>query len=263
MPLNPATALAGGSAGVGGGGAAGAAGGNDSEGPGAGGAPLLPPIPCTGCIAMAVPIDPAFRDGNGAQNLAAMFNFVFPSAGLDMSHATVTWSVATLTPGAELYVTPYAQNGLDLGYAGVYRPETALTEANGFNAAGAPFVDIVLDLANTAPAGAAVGDAGSGGAAQDAGGVAGAAGGGGPPGGALLDNSGLDKSRIWQLGLRIGAQTRLAAPTTIRVLVDSVTIAGVAGANPMLRSRDFSDGPQELVANTFMLPPGTTGPTKY
>ena len=220
------------------------------------------PPPCTGCIEMDVPLDPAFRDANGAQNLAAMYNFVFPATGLDMSNATVTWSISTLTLGDDLYVTPYAQNAQDLNYAGVYRPETALTAANGFSAAGSPFVDVVLDLANTAPLGAAAGDAGT---AQDAGGAdAGDAGtvGSGGGGGGLLDNGGMDKSRIWQLGLRIGAQTTLAAPVTIRVLVDKVTFTGV-GTDMNLRSRDFSDGPQELVANTYMLPAGSTGPTKY
>jgi hypothetical protein len=261
MPIiNDVTAIAGsggGSGAGGGGGAAGAAGASSSGGQGGGGAVMFGPPGCTGCIEMDVPLDPAFRDATGAQNLAAMYNFVFPTTGLDMSNATVTWSIATLTPGTDLFVTPYAQNASDLGYAGVYRPETALTAANGFNAAGTPFVDVVLDLANTAPAGVAAGAVGT---APDAGGAddAGAAG-----GAVLLDNGGMDKSRIWQLGIRIGAQTTLAAPTTIRLLVDKVTFTGVDSSNTMLRNRDFSDGPQELMANTFMLPAGSTGPTKY
>jgi hypothetical protein len=262
MPIiNDVTAIAGsggGSAAGGGGGAVGVAGASNSGGQGGGGGGggatvMFAPPGCTGCIEMDVPLDPAFRDATGAQNLAAMYNFVFPTTGLDMSNATVTWSIATLTPGADLFVTPYAQNAADLGYTGVYRPETALTEANGFNAAGSPFVDVVLDLANTAPLGVAAGGAGT---AQDAG--------GGATGGAvLLDSGGMDKSRVWQLGIRIGAQTTLAAPVTIRLLVDKVTFTGVDSSNTMLRNRDFSDGAQELMANTFMLPAGSTGPTKY
>jgi hypothetical protein len=227
-----------GAGGAGAGGAAGAAAG--AAGQGGGGTVTFPPPPCTGCLEIDVPFDPAFRDANGAQNLAAMYNFVFPTTGLDMSNATVTWSVSTLTPGADLYVTPYAQNGQDLNYAGVYRPETALTEANGFNASGSPFVDVVLDLANTTPAGTAAGAV--------------------PP---ALDNGGLDKSRIWQLGIRIGAQTTLATPTTVRLLIDEVTFTGVDSTNTMLRDRDFSDGAQELVVNTYMLPPGSVGPTRF
>jgi hypothetical protein len=254
---NDVTALAG-SGGVAGAGGGSSAGGGISGGSGGGagqGPVTFPPPPCTGCIEMDVPLDPAFRDATGAQNLAAMYNFVFPATGLDMSNATVTWSISTLTPGSDLYVTPYAQNAQDLNYAGVYRPETALTAANGFNAAGSPFVDVVLDLANTAPFGAGAS------AAQDAGSDAGDA--GTPAGAGTLDNGGMDKSRVWQLGIRIGAQTTLAAPTTIRLLVDKVTFTGVDGANTMLRTRDFSTGPEELVVNTYMLPPGSTGPTKY
>jgi hypothetical protein len=261
MPIvNEVTAIAGSGGGSGAAGAGGApgTGGGSSGGQGGGGTVMFGPPGCSGCIEMDVPLDPAFRDTNGAQNLAAMYNFVFPMTGLDMSNATVTWSIATLTPGTDLFVTPYAQNASDLGYTGVYRPETALTAANGFNAAGSPFVDVVLDLANTAPAGVAAGAAGT---AADAGADAGDAGSAG--GAVLLANGGMDKSRIWQLGIRIGAQTTLAAPTTIRLLVDKVTFTGVDGSNTMLRNRDFSDGPQELVANTFMLPVGSTGPTKY
>jgi hypothetical protein len=257
LPSVTASGGSSGAAGAGGGSSAGAGGGNSGGSGGAAPGPVMfPPPPCTGCIEMDVPLDPAFRDATGAQNLAAMYNFVFPATGLDMSNATVTWSISTLTPGSDLYVTPYAQNAQDLNYAGVYRPETALSAANGFNAAGSPFVDVVLDLANTAPFGAAAGDAGS---APDAGPDAGDAG----TLAGSLDNGGMDKSRIWQLGIRIGAQTTLAAPTTIRLLVDKVTFTGVDGANTMLRNRDFSAGPEELVVNTYMLPPGSTGPTKY
>jgi hypothetical protein len=204
---------------------------------------------------MDIVLDPSYRDAaDGMPRLIAMYNFVFPMTGLDMSNAKVTWSLATLTTGADLYVTPFAQNGMTPNnYAGVYRPQTLLTEANGFNASGTPFVDVTLDLANTAPLGAAPAPGGGSDAGADA----------GEAGSDLLDNGGMDKSAVYQLGLQVGALSTLAAPATIRLLLDKVTFTGVDTSNMMLRNRDFSDGAQEFVVNTYNLPPGSAGPTKY
>ena len=254
MPTDmTANAGGGGSAGAGGSGSAGTGGSNSggSAGTSANPAPLGPP-PCTGCVEMDVP----FVANTAA---IAMYNFVFPATGVDMTNATVTWSIGTLTPSADVYVTPFAQNGTDLNYAGVYRPQTLLTAANGFSstATSVNFVNVVLDLANTAPFGAA--------AATDAGAPATDAGadGGNAGGGALLDNGGMDKSRIVQLGLQIGSLATLAAPTTVRVVVDKIDFQGVDPSVTVARDRDFSDGVQELTQNTYMLPAGSTGPTKY
>lgn len=229
----------------GGAGGGSSSGGSNTGGQAGGGSTSFPAPPCTGCVEMDIVLDPAYRDPtDGMPRLIAMYNFAFPMPGLDLSNATVTWSLATLTPGADLYVTPFAQNGpMPNNYAGVYRPQTTLTEANGFNTAGSPFVDVTLDLANTAPLGdsTAGGDAGSG----------------------LLDNGGMDKSAIFQLGLQVGALNTLAAPATIRLLLDKITFTGVDTSNTMLRNRDFSDGTQEFMVNTYNLPPGSTGPTKY
>jgi hypothetical protein len=219
---------------------------------GAGSMPLSPPG-CTGCLEMDVVLDPAYRDPTDSMpRLIAMYNFQF-ATDVDMSNATVTWSLATLTPNADVYVTPFAQNGaMPNNYAGVYRPQTPLSAANGFTASSSAFVDVVLDLANTAPLGAApapaAGDAGAGDAAAGSG---------------LLDNGGMDKSAIFQLGLQVGALSTLAAPTTVRLLLDKVTFTGVDATNTVVRNRDFSDGPQEFMVNSYNLPPGSTGPTKY
>jgi hypothetical protein len=243
-----------GSSGTSGGGGSGGAtgsgtGGGNTGGMAAGAAPTtFPPPPCTGCIEMDVPVAP------GAASLIAMFNFVFPAPGVDMSNATVTFRVSSLSVGADLYVTPFAQNGAALNYAGVYRPQTVLTATNGFTGTGMDWVNVVLDLANTAPLVAE--DAGAPPAVADAGDAGGSAGG-------LLPNGGMDKGTIEQLGLQIGALASIPAATTIRVLVDSVTFDGIPAGVMLVRNRDFSDGVQDLAQNDYMVPPGTTGPTKY
>ena len=238
-------------------GAAGA-GGTASGGSNAGGAagsgsavPVsFPPPGCTGCLEMDVVIDPAFHDtavDGSPQYLSTLYNFVFPSTGLDMSNATVTWSVSTLTPGDQVYVTPFAQSGAP-AYAGVFRPQTVLSTANGFNTSGTPFVDIVLDLANTAPAGVAATPAPAD---------------GGDAGPVLLDNGMMDKSAVYQMGIQVGALATLTEPTTIRLLVDKVTITGVDPSNAMLRTREFTMGAEDLVQNTYRVPAGSTPPKPY
>jgi hypothetical protein len=247
-----------GAAGASGGGSGGSAGGGNTGGMSGSGPVTFAPPGCTGCIELDVPVAP------GAASLVAMFNFVFPEAGLDMSNATVTWRMSALNQGADFYVTPFAQNSMTpLNYAGVYRPQTFLTLENGFTGRGEDWTNVVLDLANTAPLNGAVAPppvpvADAGADAGEAGTDAGSVGGGEP-----LANGGMDKSAIWQLGLQIGALASIAQATTLRILVDSVTIAGVDPNLTQLRNRDFSDGTQDFQANTFQAPPGTAGPTKY
>lgn len=244
-------AQAAGSGGIGAGGAAGSgtttpSGGaagmsNTALGGAAGsGATVLEPPPCVGCIEVVVPVDPAYRDSaSNTPRLVAMFNFVFPAPGVDMSNATVIWRVSSLTQGADLYVTPYAQNGTP-GFQGVYRPQTLLTAATGFDGSGTSWVNVELDLANTAPLGGAPADAG-----------------------AMLDNGGMNKAAVEQLGLQVGALASLTQATTIRVQIDSVTFEGVDPSLTVLRNREFNAGPEDLMLNGFEVPPGTSGPTAY
>jgi len=203
---------------------------------------------------MVVPVSP--RSPAAVQQ--AMFNFVFTAPGVDMSNGTITFRVRSTTVGADLFVTAFAQNGMP-DYPGVYRPQTLLTEANGFSETDEDaWVDIVLDLANTAALGQALTPPPAG--ATDAGADAGDV--GTAPPAALLDNGGMDKSAVIQLGLQVGALATLAAPDTITLLIDSVTFGGVSDAQAA--DRDFNDNTaQGFGLTNYMIPPGTTGPTPH
>ena len=251
--LNPPIAMAGAGGGAGSGSMAQGGTGSGTggtAGAGTAGTSSGPP-PCTGCIEMVVPVSPL----TPAAMQQAMFNFVFTGAGVDMSNGTITFRARSLTVGADLFVTAFAQNGAP-DYPGVYRPQTLFTEAAGFSETDEEaWVNIVLDLANTAPLGGAAPPPV---AATDAGADAG--GGTAPP--VQLDNGGMDKSAVIQLGLQVGALPTLAAPDTITLLIDSVTFGGVSDAQAA--DRDFNDNTaQGFGLTNYMIPPGTTGPTPH
>ncbi|HKO94933.1 MAG TPA: hypothetical protein VJU61_27455 [Polyangiaceae bacterium] len=253
--LNPPIAMAGTGGGAGSGSMAQGGTGSGTGGSAGGGSAGTSsgPPPCTGCIEMVVPVSPLAT----AAMQQAMFNFVFNAPGVDMSNGTITFRARSLTVGADLFVTAFAQNGAP-DYPGVYRPQMLLTEANGFSETNEDaWVNIVLDLANTVPLGGTVApppvattDAGGGDAEAP------------PTGGGTLDNGGMDKSAVIQLGLQVGALATLAAPDTIDLLIDSVTFGGVD--DPQAADREFDDNTaQGFTLTNYMIPPGTTGPTPH
>jgi hypothetical protein len=63
---------------------------------------------------------------------------------------------------------------------------------------------------------------------------------------------GFDKSQISAFGVIVGVGATQQGPAVVRVAVDSVTVAGVAGQN-----HTFDTTAEGFVLNTYQVPPGT------
>lgn len=242
---------------VGGGGTGGA----NVGGGGTGGAPNPPPGPlatCTGCVELIAsltgPNDNAV-DTTLADQIGYQFVYATPT---DFSNAVVTWTVAAVAPDVNTFVQLYAQNGAALGYAGAYLSfslDPALFPANQFR-------DIVIDIAAlpAAPGDAGVPDAGEPPvvvATPDAGADAGDAGGPAAPAPTVIGT--FDKSQIEQLGITIGVGDTFTGSTVLRVAVDEVEVAGVAGETP----RTFTTGVDGLALNNFQNLVGVQAPIHH
>lgn len=237
-----AAAGSGGAGGTGGASSVGGSGNNTggSGGSGGGAATAFPPS-CSGCVELNVAITP----GGASRQAQFLFRPMMP---VNMTTTTITWTVKAVTPASEIppeqmYVAPFAQNGMALDYAGYYAPQVPLTAANGFTSPDA-WVEVVLDIAalgGEAPAGSG-GDAGVDGGVDAA-----------PPVTAPPPiPAGFDRAQIFQYGLYVGATAAFTGTGTVRVAVDSVTYTG----------GDFTDvtftaGAENLTLDQFMLPPGS------
>jgi hypothetical protein len=259
-----ATGGTGGSAGQTGGGGTGGVTGTGGTGgvTGTGGTGSATPPACSQCVEATVNVTGPMQQ--------AQFIFRQGTITYDMSNALVVWRVRLLTPpseipGEQMIVTPYAQNNTP--YPGVYRPQTMLTTANGFNSDDPnAWVNVTLDLANTAPVGVIVTppvtppavDAGAdGGADAEA-----------PPAGPppQLDNNAgaFDKSLVFQYGIQVGVLgTYTGTGGNVRIAIDSVTYRTVDG-QPIteLPDQNFATTIEGLQLDGYMVP-GTTGAPVY
>jgi hypothetical protein len=255
------TVAQGGTGGTAGTGGAGGSGGT----PGAGGTGSAAPAACSSCLEATV----ALTEG-GMYRQAQFLIRMGGTTVYDLSNALVTFRVRLVTPaseipGEQIFVTPFAQNGeTPNNYAGVFRPQTILSSANGFDPASeTAWQDITLDLANTAPFGeivtppAAGGDAGVGDAGVDGGEPTG----GGEP--TLLDNMGglFDKSQVFQYGLQVGALAAFTGTGNVHIAIDSITYRTVDNA-PIEAFPDvtFDMGNGGLQLDMYNVPPGTVAP---
>lgn len=260
------TAGTGGTGGTGGG--AGGTGGAPTGGTGGatggtgGGAPVVFPAACSGCVELTV-----VTTGAGQQ---AQYLFrVGGTTTYDFTNALVTFRVRRLTPaseipGEQIFVTPFAQNGQTPdNYAGVFRPQTVLSDANGF--ANDAWVDVTLDMANTAPYGEIVtpppppvgGGADAGADAGDAGGVE------EPTGPVVLDNNNgtFNKALVFQYGIQVGTLATATAFGNVRVALDSVTYKTPDGAAiTALPDQTFTTALEGIQLDGFETPPGTQNP---
>jgi hypothetical protein len=216
---------------------------------GSGGAPAPGPLAtCTGCVELIVPaVGPNDGDSSGtAVNQAdqAIFQFNL-AAPVDFSNAVLTWRVAAVQPNANHNIQLFVQNGMAQNFAGAYfnfALDPVAFPANTFRElsidisaiaaaagdAGAPLPPVVVD------AGADAGDAG----------VA-----AGPTPGIT---AGFDKSLVSAFGVIVGVSTTQQGAAVVRVALDSVTVAGVAG-----QDHTFNAGAEGFVLNTYQAPPGT------
>jgi hypothetical protein len=230
-------------AGNGGGGASSVGGSGGAAGP-----DVTAQATCTGCVELITPVSGA----NSATNLAdqAIFQIAFPTPGVDFTNGVITWKIMPLQNNDNLFVNTFAQNGPPDGYTGVYPTYRALSVAN-FPAG--QWTDVVLDISayrgspsdagtDAAPPPVVVADAGDAGAA-------------GP-----LDPNGFIKERVQFIGIQVGTAAAYAGPaTTVRVAVDSVTIAGVPGQTGFT----FDTTNEGLASNSYELPPGTPAPVHH
>jgi hypothetical protein len=246
----------GGTSGAGGtGGSAGGAGRAGSGGTGGTGAPppdVSPLATCTGCVELIAPVVGP-RSQNNVQDEAS---YIFAlGAPVDLSDAVITWRIAAVQPNAGYTVVLFAQNGQALNFAGVYS-ETALDPA-AFPAN--EFRDITLDLAGVAPAPGDAGapDAGDPDAGDDVGASVDAGDAGQQPPPTVIDA--FDKSQVIQLGVFVGVNESFNGSATVRVAVDRVSVAGVAGQP----DRTFTTGTEGLAINQYNVPPGTPNPVHH
>lgn len=260
------TAGTGGRGGTGGasggtGGATGGTAGSTAGRGGTGGSGTTPPpgplATCTGCVELIAPLTGP-NDNDVTTTLADQIGYQFAYATpADFSNAIVTWTVAAVAPNVNTFVQLYAQNGAP-NYEGAYLSfnlDPAQFPANQFR-------EIVLDLAAVA---AAPGDAGAPDAGEppvvvvpdagaDAGDDAGAA-----PATAPTIIGVFDKSRISQLGITIGVGNAFTGSTVLRVAIDEVSIAGVAGETP----HTFTAGAEGLALNNFQNLTGMQAPVHH
>jgi hypothetical protein len=225
------TAGTGGRAGAGGGANAGAAGRAGSAGvPGGGGAggaaQVLPAVTCTGCVEVRVPFTAAGQ--------RALYQLNYPTPGVDLSNAVITWKVQVLTPNAGIYVKPQVQNGGPT-YPGYFAAPQVAATAAAFPAGVWTTVTLDLSALPAAPVDSDAGvvvvaDAGADGG--DAGAVVVA------PGPTVFD-----KSRIEAVQLQIGSTA--AGTGTALVVIDEVTITGAPGVT----GATFNAGTEGFVLN--------------
>jgi hypothetical protein len=163
--------------------------------------------PCSGCIELRVPLS--------GVNQSALFQFTIGEPSIDMSDAIITYRVRALVLGDQLFVSPFAQ---DADYQGFESQLTTLTAENGFVDTDT-WVDLEHDLGALpalspfdAGTDAGVPDASVGDASADA-----------APGASAA----FDKSAVSQFGLQLGSAGAFEGQGVLRVLLDSVTIAGV------------------------------------
>jgi hypothetical protein len=241
------------------GGSGGTAGSGGTGGtPGTGGTGAAAPPACSGgCVEITVPVT--------APSQQAQFIFRNGTTTYDMTDALVVWRIRLVTPASEIpgdqmFVTPFAQNNDP--YPGVFRPQTTLSTANGFDPNGADaWVNVTFDMANTAPVGvivtppAPVADAGAdGGADAEA-----------PPTEPVqLDNAAgaFDKATVFQYGIQVGVLgTYAGTGGNVHIVVDSVTYRTVGGAPiATLPDQTFTSALEGLQLDGYMAPTGTGAP---
>jgi len=211
----------------------------------------LPIATCTGCVELITPLAGA-NDNNGTTNLAdtAIFQFTYPTPGVDFTNGVVTWKVMALQNNDGFFVNTFAQNGPPDGYVGVYPTYMALTAANF---PPNTWVNIVLNIG--AYRGTVTADAG-----VDAGGATVAdAGDAGDAGGPLDPGNAFAKERVQALGIQLGTTATFTGSGVAHLAIDSVTITGVPGQT----GYTFDTTTEGLTANTYQLPPGTPAPVHH
>jgi hypothetical protein len=243
------------------GGTAGAGGGAGAAGNGgSGGAttmlppPLMAPTPdCTGCVQLTASV-PATITDTGLMENVVQFQFPPPPAAMppyDLSNVTaITWRVRALTNDPSFFVRALVQNSppeaadYSLGAFG----ERAMLTATDFPIG--TWKNVTLDLTPPGPADAGVGDAG----VADAGGQVGSVD-AGDAGGAPALLTAFDKSKVRVFALNVGSIA--AAAGLVSVEVESVTLTGTS---PNFANVNFATGLNGLVANNYLMLPGTQFP---
>jgi hypothetical protein len=214
----------------------------------------LPPICSGGCVELNVPIPAGAADAMATPPIYRQAQFLFrPGTNTNMSTTVVTWRVKAAIstagiPATEMYVAPFAQNGMALNYSGLYGAQIPLTPDNGFMNDDT-WVNIVMDIPN---AGISTGadnppDAGAGDGGVD-GGDGGAA---GPPD-PVPQASTLDATQVFQWGLYVGAIGATAG--TVRVAVDSVDYEG--GTDPVIPDVSFVENAESFQLDNYQVPTG-------
>ena len=210
-------------------------GGNDTGGsgndPDAGDGGAEPP--CTSCVELRVPVTDNGQDTGFQINLGA--------TPIDLSNAVVTYRMRTLTPNDQLAASPFAQDQDNYSYEARF---FQLSAGNGFTSTDA-WVDVEHRIVDLAPANIIFTDIPDGGDASD--------GGGGTP---IADPAVFDKSKVIQFGVNVASAGALGAnPTTVVVLIDSITFTGVdAVARPNITFDTALDG---LVISDFQPQPNS------
>ena len=239
-----------GAAGTAGSGAGGGAGTAGNGGAGGAGPDVTPIATCTGCVELITPVTGP-NDNGSTTNLAdqAIFQFSFPTPGVDFTNGVVTWRVMALGNNDNYFLNTFAQNGPPDGYNGVYPTYTALSATN-FPAN--TWVNVVLNLA--AYRGTVGADAGT-----DAGSVVVDAGADAGDAGAPLDPGTFIKERVQAIGIQLGVTPAFTGSAVVHLAIDSVTITGVPGQTGF----NFDTTAEGLAANTYQLPPGTPAPVHH
>ncbi len=178
---------------------------------------------CTGCVELTVPFAPL---ASGLQQ-QAIFQLNYTPA-LDFSNAVVTWRVQVLEGlnRSDLNLYLVTQNGEAQLFNGVFGTPRAFTAQNGFVAGN--WTDVGLDVSAS-------------------------------PVPAAGDTTSFDKRVVQSVAIIIAAAGNLAGPITARVLVDSVTIAGV----PASGGATFTLSSEGLILNQYEVPPGTGQPIHH
>jgi hypothetical protein len=192
-----------------------------------------PAAPCTGCVELVAPVSGA----NSADNLQDQVGYQFnlPAPGADFRDGRITWRLMASVNDDNLFVSLYAQNGAP-DYSNVYPPGPAL---NTLSFPPGTWVDLTLDLATY---GYLPGIAGA-----EAGGAA------------LIDPGTFDKATVESFGIQLKTGAAFAGTRAIRLLIDSVTVEGVAGQS----ARSFDAGSEGLVVNQYEVPLGTQPPLHH
>lgn len=215
----------GGSNAAGGSGGASGTGGTDAAGSGgSGGTTPQPPVTCSGCVELIVPVS---TTGD-----KAVFEFQFDDAPVDLSDAIITWRVQAVneTAGdwadsAFMVLKAYAQSRPPPGSnpPGYFTDELKLSLEN-FE----PGVwrDLMIDVASFPDA--------------------------------ELPND-FNKTAALRIGLELAAGSNFFGTHSIRVFVDSVRFEGV----PSLSDRSFDTELEGFVLNTYEVPMSTRLETHF